>query len=37
MGRLTLHVRGGRTQQLLLDGFLGRLEAIVGRRLPPAL
>ena len=34
---LALHVRGGRTQQLLLDGFLRRLEAITGRRLPPAL
>jgi len=34
---LSLHVRGGRTQQLLLDGFLGRLAAIVGRRLPAAL
>jgi hypothetical protein len=34
---LSLHVRGGRTQQLVLDGFLGQLEAIVGRRLPPAL
>jgi hypothetical protein len=34
---LSLHIRGGRTQQLLLDGFLGRLEAIVGRRLPAAL
>jgi len=34
---LALHVRGGRTQQLLLGGFLGRLEAIAGRRLPGAL
>jgi hypothetical protein len=34
---LSLAVRGGRTQQLILDGFLGRLEAIVGRRLPAAL
>jgi hypothetical protein len=34
---LSLHIRGGRTQQLLLDGFLGRLEAVVGRPLPAAL
>ncbi len=34
---LSLHVLGGPTQQLVLDGFLGRLEAIVGRRLPAAL
>jgi hypothetical protein len=34
---LSLHIRGGRTQQLLLDGFLGRLEEITGRRLPAAL
>jgi hypothetical protein len=34
---LSLTVRGGRTQRLILDGFLGRLAAIVGRRLPAAL